>query len=108
MTHHPHAAKHALARHAQTVGAGSTGVTPRAYSLGRREEEDRPMRYTVKYCRQCIRKVSRKYQTPEATAFLNACRAIEGNTACIREGNIEADGVCFGCGKKDEVMFYEL
>jgi len=66
------------------------------------------MRYTVKYCGQCIRKFSRKYQTPEATAFLNACRSIEGNTARIRDVKIEEDGICFGCGKKDEVMFYEL
>jgi hypothetical protein len=69
-----------------------------------------PTRYSVKYCVQCRRKLSRKEQSPEATAFLNAYRsvAIEGNTARFREVIIEEDGVCFGCGKKDDVMFYEL
>jgi hypothetical protein len=67
-----------------------------------------PMRHTVKYCVQCRRTLSRNDQSPETTAFLNAYRSIEGNTARIREVIIEEDGVCFGCGKKDDVMFYEL
>ncbi|HKO31521.1 MAG TPA: hypothetical protein VJU54_10295 [Nitrospiraceae bacterium] len=66
------------------------------------------MRYTVKYCVQCRRKLLRKDRSPEATAFLNAYRSIEGNTVRLREVIIEEDGVCFGCGKKDDVMFYEL
>jgi hypothetical protein len=48
-----------------------------------------PMRYTVKYCVQCRRTLSRNDQSPEATAFLNAYRSIEGNTARIREVIIE-------------------
>jgi hypothetical protein len=67
-----------------------------------------PMRYSVKYCVKCRGKLSRKDQSHEATAFINACRSIEGNTARLREVIIEEDGVCFGCGKKAEVMFYEL
>ena len=67
-----------------------------------------PMKYTVKYCVQCRRSLSRKDRSPESTAFLNACRSIEGNTVRLRELIIEEDGVCFGCGKNDDVMFYEL
>jgi hypothetical protein len=78
------------------------------FAVVREEEEKRPMRYTVKYCVQCRRKLSRQSQTPEATAFLQACRAIEGNTARVRDVIIEEEGVCFGCGKTDDVMCYAL
>ena len=67
-----------------------------------------PMRHTVKYCVQCRSKLSVKDRYPEANAFLNACRSVEGNTVRLREVIIEEDGVCFGCGKKGDVMFYEL
>ena len=66
------------------------------------------MTYTEKYCVECRRKLSRKDRSPEATAFLNACRFIEGNTVCHRELIIEEDAVCFACGKRDFVMYYEL
>jgi hypothetical protein len=75
---------------------------------GTGKEENMPTRYTVKYCVQCRRKLSRKDQSPEAIALLHAYRSIEGNTARVKEVIIEEDGVCFGCGKKDDVMFYEL
>jgi hypothetical protein len=65
-------------------------------------------RYTVKYCVQCRHKLSRKDLSPEATAYLNTCRSIEGNTVRHREMIIEEDGVCFGCGKRDYVRYYEL
>ena len=99
---------HALARNTQTVGAFSNFVKPLFFTVVRGKEENMPMRYTVKYCVQCRRKLSRKDQSPEATAFLNACRSMEGNTVRHRELIIEEDGFCFGCGKKDDVMFYEL
>jgi hypothetical protein len=66
------------------------------------------MAYTEKYCAECRRTLSRKDRLPEATAFINACRPTEGNTARSRELIIEEDGVCFVCGKRDRVMFYEL
>jgi hypothetical protein len=67
-----------------------------------------PVRYTVKYCVRCRRRLSRKDQSPEATGFLNAYRSTEGHTARIREVIIKEDAVCFGCGRKAEVMFYKL
>ena len=66
------------------------------------------MAYTDKYCVACRRKLSRKDRSPEATAFLNACRSTEGNTARYKEVIIEEDGVCFACGKRDYVTYYEL
>jgi hypothetical protein len=66
------------------------------------------MAYTEKYCVKCIVRLSGKDQSPEATAFLNACRPMEGNTVRHREVIIEEDGVCFACGKPDYVMYYEL
>ena len=99
---------HALARNTQTVGALSTFVNPIFFSVVRGKEENMPVRYTVKYCVQCRRKLSRKDQSPERTAFLNAYQSIEGNTARLREVIIEEDGVCFGCGKTADVMFYEI
>ena len=65
-------------------------------------------RYTVKYCVQCRPKLSRKDPSPEATAYLNACRSIEGNTVRYKEVIIEEDGVCFSCGRRDQVLYYEL
>ena len=66
------------------------------------------MTYTEKYCVACRQKFSRKDQTPEATAFLNASRSTEGNTARYKEVIIEEDGLCFACGKRDYVTYYEL
>ena len=66
------------------------------------------MAYTEKYCPECRRKLSRKDQSPEATACIHACRFTEGNTARSSELIIEEDGVCFVCGKRDQVMYYEL
>jgi hypothetical protein len=66
------------------------------------------MAYTEKYCVECRRKLSRKDQSPEATAFLNACRSIEGNTASHREMVLDEDEICFACGKRDHVTYYEL
>ena len=66
------------------------------------------MAYTEKYCVTCSVRLSRKDRSPEATAFLNACRSMEGNTVRHREVIIEEDGVCFACGKRDYVMYYEL
>jgi len=66
------------------------------------------MAYTEKYCVKCRSKLSQQGQLPEATAFLNACRSIEGNTARNKIVIIEEDGVCFACGKTDYVMYYEL
>ena len=51
---------------------------------------------------------SRKDQSPEATAFINACRSTEGNTVRSPEVIIEEDGVGFVCGKRDHVMYCEL
>ena len=72
------------------------------------ERENGAMAYTEKYCVDCRRKFSRKDQSPEATAFINACRSTEGNAVRSREVIIEEDGVCFACGKRDHVMYYEL
>ena len=66
------------------------------------------MAYTEKYCVECSLRLSGKDQSPEATAFLNACRSIEGNTARYTGVIIEEDTVCFACGKRDYVMYYEL
>jgi hypothetical protein len=66
------------------------------------------MAYTEKYCVECSRKLSRKDPSPEATAFLNAYRSIEGNTVRYKELIIEEDGVCFACGTRDYVTYYEL
>lgn len=66
------------------------------------------MAYTEKYCVACRRKFSRKDQSPEATAFITACRSIEGNTARAREVIIEEEGVCFACGQRDYVTYYEV
>ena len=66
------------------------------------------MVYTKKYCVKCSIRLSGKDRSPEATAFLNACRSTEGNTARYKEVIIEEDGVCFACGKRDYVMYYEL
>ena len=66
------------------------------------------MAYTEKYCPECRGKLARKDQSPEVTTFINACRSTEGNTARSRELIIEEGGVCFACGKRDQVMYYEL
>ena len=66
------------------------------------------MAYTEKYCEECRGELPRKDLSPEATAFLNACRSIEGNAARSREVIVEKDGVCFACGQRDQVMYYEL
>lgn len=66
------------------------------------------MAYTEKYCVECRRTFSRKDRSPEVTAFMNACRSTEGNTVRFREVIVEEDGVCFACGKRDHVMYYEL
>lgn len=66
------------------------------------------MAYTEKYCVKCSVRLSGKDQSPEATAFLNACRSMEGNTVRTSSVIIEEDGVCFACGKRDQVMYYEL
>lgn len=66
------------------------------------------MTYTEKYCVKCRRTLSGKNQSPEATAFLNACRSMEGNTARYKAVILEEDGVCFACGKSDDVTYYEL
>ncbi len=66
------------------------------------------MAYTEKYCVKCRGTLSRKDQSTEATAFITACRSTEGNTVRARELIIEEDGVCFVCGKRDQVMYYEL
>ena len=80
---------------------------PLVFHVGRGRENG-AMAYTEKYCVECRRKFSRTGQSPEATAFINACRSTEGNTARIREVIIEEDGVCFACGKRVHVMYYEL
>ena len=74
----------------------------------RGEESMSIMRYTVKYCVKCSVRLSGKDRSPEATAFLKACRSSEGNTARYKEVIVEEDGVCFACGKRDHVMYYEL
>jgi hypothetical protein len=66
------------------------------------------MAYTEKYCVKCSVRLSGKDQSPEATAFLNACRSMEGNTVRTSSVIIEEDGACFACGKRDQVMYYEL
>ena len=66
------------------------------------------MAYTEKYCVACRQKFLRKDQSPEARAFINACRSTEGNTARHKVMIIEEDGVCFACGKRAHVMYYEL
>jgi hypothetical protein len=66
------------------------------------------MAYTEKYCVECSRKLSRKDRSPEATAFINACQSTDGNTVRFRKVLVEKDGVCFGCGQRDHVMYYEL
>lgn len=67
------------------------------------------MVYTEKYCVRCSIRLSGTDQSPEARAFLNACRSsVEGNTARYKEVIIEEDAVCFACGKRDYVTYYEL
>ena len=66
------------------------------------------MAYTEKYCVKCRLRLSGEDRSPEATAFLNACRSTEGNTARYKEVITEEDGVCFACGKTDSVTYYEL
>lgn len=61
------------------------------------------MAYTEKYCVARRWKLLRKDRSPEATAFPNACRSTDGNTARYKEVIIEEDGVCFACGKRDYV-----
>jgi hypothetical protein len=89
------------------VGALPSVVQPPMFPVVR-GWENVAMAYTKKYCVTCGRKLSRQDQTPEVTAFLNACRSIEGNTARYKELILEEDGVCFACGKRDDVTYYEL
>jgi hypothetical protein len=66
------------------------------------------MAYAEKYCVECRGTFFRKDQSPEATAFITACRSTEGNTVRSPEVIIEEDGVGFVCGKRDQVMYCEL
>ncbi len=40
--------------------------------------------------------------------FINACQSTDGNTVRFRKVLVEKDGVCFACGQRDQVMYYEL
>ena len=44
----------------------------------------------------------------EATEFINVSQALDRNTVRFRQVVVEEDGVCFACGKRDHVIYYEL
>jgi hypothetical protein len=89
------------------VGALPAVVQPPMFPVVR-GGENVAMAYTKKYCVTCRRKLSRQDRSPEATAFLNASRSTEGNTARYKVLIIEEHGVCFACGQRDYVAYYEL
>lgn len=65
------------------------------------------MAYTVQYCTKCNCDLSPQDESSQAKTFINVSRYFGG----IRPrytGPIIEKGVCFGCGKKDYVTYYEL